>query len=125
MTTAAIEPDIATHPDLQEPSVEVPTPTDEATPTTRKRGRPKGSRNKPRTETSTTTTPRAPRATTRTRTPRATTETAPVTESAPSSKSGVAARVVLIEDSGVTVVTEHGSNTYSVEPQFVLDRRTK
>lgn len=95
MTTLATEDGIDQHPDLQE----LEQPQAESTP--RRRGRPKGSRNKPK-ETATATTAAA--------TPTIDTPTA---------------RVVLIEDGTVTVVHDKGTSTFAVESKFVLDRRSK
>jgi hypothetical protein len=87
MSTATPEQAIDEHPDIQGLNGQA-----QATP---KRGRPKGSRNKPR----------------------AVSASAPVVSQPPE------ARVVLIEDGRVTVVTDKGEQAFVVESKFVLDRR--
>jgi hypothetical protein len=103
MTTTTPETTIEEHPDirgLDNGQAEPATASSTATP--RRRGRPKGSRNKPR-ET-------APAASKPTPVP-------PVSDAPP------AARAVLIEDGTLTLFTEKGLLTFTVEPQFILDRR--
>lgn len=94
--TTAVTPEIEEHPDIK--GLDGGATTDSTAPAKPRRGRPKGSRNRPRT-----TAPAKP---------------ATVVDAGPPS-----ARFVLLENDSVTIGTEKGMTTYKVESQFVMDRR--